>query len=314
MDTINLSQFLIVASILACSSVIQGTVGFAAGLFGIPLLMLVGVDLPKAIMIMLIAATVQNALGAYRLRRTIDYPKTVLPTVLRLITVPVGAYLLLHTQTSVNPDRVKQIVGVVLLLVIGIDSLWQIKPRESLHVGWGYLAFSLSGLMAGFCGMGGPPLVVWVNSHEWPAVKARAFLFFVFLTGMLPHIVALFLIFGGRLWAGVLLGLLALPIVLAATSFGLWLGNMLSRQRLRRLTYLLLGLIAIAAIVGPYFKAAPREDMVRAHGAGGPRIGQRRTARCQRAEISHDSHAGSVQYEKSALASRVKIRQLDLDQ
>ena len=56
-----MAAYLIVFAILLFSSVIQGAVGFAGGLFSIPLLMLGGSTLPEAVSINMIAATVQNA-------------------------------------------------------------------------------------------------------------------------------------------------------------------------------------------------------------------------------------------------------------
>jgi hypothetical protein len=43
------------------------------------------------------------------------------------------------------------------------------------------IAFAAAALgLAGICGMGGPPLVLWAMAHDWPADKVRAFLFACF--------------------------------------------------------------------------------------------------------------------------------------
>ena len=62
MLALHLTQYLLVSLILFASSVVQGAVGFASGLFGIPLLMLTGISLPDAVAISLVAAAVQNCM------------------------------------------------------------------------------------------------------------------------------------------------------------------------------------------------------------------------------------------------------------
>ena len=95
-------------------------------------------------------------------------------------------------------------------------------------------------------------MVFWVIAHRWPPRKSRGFLFFVFLTGIPPHLGALLAIYGSDLLAGVAYGLLTLPVVLIGTFVGLQLGNKLSRDRLRRCSYAVLTLVAITAITEPF--------------------------------------------------------------
>jgi len=76
------------------------------------------------------------------------------------------------------------VIGGILCLLVAIQYLWRQHPVKAMHWGWGGLAFIGSGLLAGLCGMGGPPLVIWSMAHDWPAEKTRGFLFAVFATSI----------------------------------------------------------------------------------------------------------------------------------
>ena len=244
-------QFLQVSAILFFSSVIQGTVGFASGLFAIPLLLMAGMGLPESVMINLMASLVQSTTGAYQLRRKIDPRRTIRPIVIRLLTMPIGIYAMERTE-SWRQSQVTQIIGIVLLATVLLQWAWRVKPRARLHWGWDYLAFSTSGFMAGFCGMGGPPMVLWVMAHNWPMNRARALLYFLFVTGMPPQAFIMWLMFGNKILGAMLLGLAALPALLAGLYLGLWFSRLMSDRVLRRLSWVMLVLIALSAIVMPY--------------------------------------------------------------
>ena len=89
-----LSQYALVSLILFASSVVQGAVGFASGLFGIPLLVLTGIPLPDAVAMGLSASAVQNCIAAWQLRRDIDFRATLRPTLIRFAWLPVGVWAL----------------------------------------------------------------------------------------------------------------------------------------------------------------------------------------------------------------------------
>jgi uncharacterized membrane protein YfcA len=241
-------QLAAVGAILLVSTTIQATVGFAAGLFGIPLLMLVGRSLPEAVLINLIASLVQSGWGAYELRRKIAWRRTVKPVAIRLLAMPAGIYTMGLVDSS-NRIQATRMIGLVLLAIVVSQWLWRIEPRERLHPAWGCLAFSASGFMAGFCGMGGPALVLWLVSHRWSAAKSRAFMFSVFAAGMLPQGAMLLWSFGSQLYDALVLGIVGIVPVLVGTAIGMRLGRGLPKTRLVRMAYGLLVLLAVSAIV-----------------------------------------------------------------
>ena len=69
----SLEQYLIVSVVLFLSSIVLGAVGFAAGLFGIPLLVIAGISFPDAVAMSLVAAAPQNLIPCWQLRREIDF-------------------------------------------------------------------------------------------------------------------------------------------------------------------------------------------------------------------------------------------------
>jgi len=245
------SQYATVCLILFASSVVQGAVGFAAGLFGIPLLMLSGASFPDAVAISLVAAAPQNIIPAWQLRREIDFRRALRPMLIRYAWLPVGVFALFLVGQA-RKEMASQIVGIIVLAIVTVQRAWRAQPQERLHPAWEWLAFGLGGFLLGFCGMGGPPMVLWVLAHDWPMNRARGFLFFIFATGLVPQGLLLWLFFGTEVLDAMLLGAATLPAVLLGLWFGLYLSRLVPDRVLRDLSVAILALIAISAIVSPY--------------------------------------------------------------
>src|SRR5258705_4900215 len=96
------SQYAAVSLILFASSVVQGAVGFAAGLFGIPLLMISGVSFPDAVAISLVAAAPQNIIPAWQHPRQIDFRRALRPILIRLALLTLGLIALLLIRQERN--------------------------------------------------------------------------------------------------------------------------------------------------------------------------------------------------------------------
>ena len=247
---LSVSQYFLIGIILLAGSTLQGIVGFASGLFSIPLLLHAGVPLHHAIAINLIASTVQSLLGAWQLNDSIEWRTTVRPIAIRFCALPVGGMLLWLSQ-GWDHSRVKQIIGMILLATIAAQALWRVEPKEKLHDAWEWFAFSLSGIMAGFCGMGGPPMVLWVMAHRWSSAHSRAFLFYLFVGGMLPQAVVLLWLFGWPIVQTFGFALLLTPFTASGALCGIAIGNRLPVARLRWLTFAVLSVIAASAIAWP---------------------------------------------------------------
>lgn len=249
--TFELTQYLLVGLILLASSVVQGAVGFAAGLFGIPLLMLTGISLPGAVAISLVASAVQNITAAWQTRRDLQVRSALRPMLIRFATLPLGVAAL-HYVGNQQKDRASQVVGIVVLAIVVLQWSLKVTPQKSLHAAWEWLAFGIGGFLLGLCGMGGPPMVLWVLAHDWPMQRARAFLYFIFATGIPLQALLMWWVFGREILDAMLLGLLGLPFLLVGILIGLSVGKRIPDQALRQLSLLVLLLIALSAILTPY--------------------------------------------------------------
>ena len=249
-------HYLTVFAILLASSVVQGAVGFAGGLFAIPLLIMLGSTMPEAVSINMVASTVQNALGAWRLRRELDHRPARRPMILRFLTLPLGVWALYVLGDDSNDSRnlASQIVGAIILAILAIQWLFSVPPQDKLHWGWEYVAFSGGGFLLGFCGMGGPMMVLWVMAHRWPYIRAKAFLYYLFATGMIPQAFFLWLFFGDKIFVALGLGLLGTPALVIGMLIGLKIATYLPDHAVRRITIGLLVVIAVSSILMPLLR------------------------------------------------------------
>jgi len=72
-------DLVVIALIMTLGSFLQGALGFASGLVGVPLLVLSGFSLLEATVINFISTIVQNTAGAVQLRAHIDWSEVALP-------------------------------------------------------------------------------------------------------------------------------------------------------------------------------------------------------------------------------------------
>ena len=156
---------------------------------------------------------------------------------------------LLKTLVSRDADQVRLVIGGILCALVAVQLLWPPSPVESMYWIWAGIAFITSGLLAGVCGMGGPPLVLWSMAHDWPARKTRGFLFAVFATSIPVQLVLLSVTFGTSILWYAALGVALVPLVYVAAAVGLPIGNRLGRKRLRYLAYILLLAIGVSTML-----------------------------------------------------------------
>jgi uncharacterized protein len=244
------NEFATVAVIMTIGSVLQGAVGFASGLMGVPLLVLCGFSLIEATVINFISTAVQNFTGAVQLWSHIEPQEVAWPALLRCVGLPLGTLALAATP-GLDQDLVKQIIGAVLLGSVVLLVSLRVTPRDRLGAGWVGLTFISSGFLMGFASIGGAPMVMYVNSLTWSAAKSRAFLFFCSAAIMPLMAAALIWQFGGLLLRPALMAVSVLPPCLLGLWLGLALGARLDKVRFRRLTYALLLVVALAAILSP---------------------------------------------------------------
>jgi uncharacterized membrane protein YfcA len=214
--------------------------------------LLVGLSLPQAIAVNIVSNLPQNGLAAYRLRHDIHYRDTLGPVILRLISLPIGLWALWQAH-SIDPHQIKRVVGIILIIILVAQWLVQVEPRKKLHPAWTLVAFLSSGFLAGFCSMGGAFIALWVVAHDWSTNRSRGFMFFMFLISLGPQALLLLGVFRNEVSAACGLALAALPVSMTGTWLGLYLGGRLPRVALRRVVHAVLVLIALQAILAPFF-------------------------------------------------------------
>lgn len=221
------------------------------GLLAVPLLIQVGLSPPSAISVLLMGICIQTALGTWQTRKAIPVRDTVWAFIVRAVFIVVGTTVLQFVVTG-SVGLFKLMVGVVLCIIVPVQWLWRFEPKDHLHAAWGWLAFTLSGIMAGIFGMGGPPLVLWVVSQTWPAERIRGFLFCTFFLLCPFQLAALCVAFGPPAIEGIKLGALMIPAVILGSLLGLPIGKRLDPARVRLIAYVLL-LVIGGQMIFSYF-------------------------------------------------------------
>ncbi len=245
---------LIPITLILCAGIfVQSAAGFAAGLLIVPALLWCGYTIPAAQSALLVATIPQNVWGVWSLRADIKPARMVWPGVGRIVTLPIGVWML-HSMESLPTESIRQIVGAVVLAVTLSIVVFKPKPQSHIHPAWAWLAFPISGFLQGLVGMGGPAMVFWVQSHDWDTKQSRGFLFAMYLISIVPALVILHYAFGDRIIGPGLLAAASIPFLWISSVFGLRFGTWLGRDRLRRLTLALLLLMGVSGLAAPWLR------------------------------------------------------------
>ena len=244
-----LLDILAVGAVIGFAALIQSAVGFGFLLFATPLILWIGFPLPVVVMLVSTCSTVQAALGARHLRDVVPWRLTLTATVVRLITVVVGLFLLKRI-VNLDVNYIKLVVGSIVGLIVMVKLLYRPQPVEKVHWGWTGFAFVVSGLLSGICGIGGPPLVLWSLAHNWSTDKTRGFLFAVLATSTPIQIILLGLMFGAELFWNVAIGIAFFPIAYLGYAVGLPIGHRMRKKRHRLIADIILLLVAAGTVLG----------------------------------------------------------------
>jgi len=265
----NLTQILLLVVILFVTSFVQGSIGFAAGLLGIPAMMQIGLELSEAIAVSLISSGLQNVAGLVELRKHVDWSLSKRPLLIRIAALPLGVAALMWLENTVDKPRIQQVVGVLIFIALITQLVARVKPREHLHVVWEWIAFSLGGFLVGFCGMGGPPMMLWVIAHDWSTKKARAFMFSMFISSVVPQAILMWWLFGPTVLWAMLLTLLSAPICYAGSYLGVKAGDVAPKPVMRKIVYVVLFFVAFKGLSSPYFNQSqpPTQSPTEAEGS-----------------------------------------------
>lgn len=211
--TMQLAQAAVIALF---GGIIHGYTGFGGALFMVPLVALIFGPV-EAVALMAIAVFAGSAYLYRAAMRDADWHELVPLGIAVVIATPIGALALL----IIEPEIVKRLMGAVVLLFAGVMLVgWRYRgPRNT---GAGLVAGGCSGLLGGFVGFSGPPLVLYFLSAPAPVETQRANL--VISVAIIVPILLIALAIGGAL-SGSTLG--RSVVVAALYASGAWLGERL---------------------------------------------------------------------------------------
>lgn len=135
---------------IAFGGFLRGFLGFGAALLIVPVLSAILTPERALVIVFLIELPTVMYLMPGALRA--GDPRTVAPIVLAMFfTIPFGVYFLV----SADPEVIKVVISLLVLAMVGLlASGW--KPKTKIRMGTMILAGSLSGLISGAAGVGGP--------------------------------------------------------------------------------------------------------------------------------------------------------------
>ncbi|MCG8482437.1 MAG: sulfite exporter TauE/SafE family protein, partial [Clostridia bacterium] len=138
-------------------AVVQGMSGFGYALTVMLFLPLV-IPLELASLVVSMQNIIASGYSMYKYREHIEYKTAAVPVMASVALTPIGVYILLFSNQAV----LKEILGytiVVLSVITYINNKKTIEVKTTLKNG--IAAGSVSGILGGMFGTGGPPLVIY---------------------------------------------------------------------------------------------------------------------------------------------------------
>ncbi|HIF58747.1 MAG TPA: sulfite exporter TauE/SafE family protein [Pseudomonadales bacterium] len=213
-----------------------GYTGWGGAMVSIPFLTILygPVD---ALVIMMIGAVLITAHLFPAAARQADWKHMTPVLIAMAICVPIGSLLLL----SLEPHLIRRIIG---WLIVGASLLilsgWRYKGPQG--TGASATTGGISGLISGFTGLGGPPLVIYILALNQSAAIQRANIL-VFMALVSIIILASTFVGGGvTLEAGVL-GIMTAPFQLVGGWLGAWLFFKLPAELFKKFSLIALVLL-----------------------------------------------------------------------
>ena len=239
-------NFFILLIVISFSGLIRGFLGFGSGLITIPILSLlyspifaivfnIVIEIPTTIYLTIIGA------------KTCRFKEISPMFFSTILTIPIGIIFLL----AINEQIIKIIMSVlVIFFVILIASGWRLKSTITTYV----LIFTgtISGLMEGVTGMGGPPVVTVLLSkgHNNDVTRGNTLIMFTAIVISAVLSMYYFNLFSKTL---ILTGIITSPLYLLASFLGSQFYNLSGNKYYRNISLLLLGLIGFATLLGAFF-------------------------------------------------------------
>lgn len=244
----------VTTAILMFSVALQSVLGFGLGMVSIPLLLCQGLPLSHAVFLGLSVSLFSSLVAWRRMGDDLPWRESVTASAYRLLGIIPGLGLAAATA-GLSAAALKGLIGAA----VGLGVLAQagkmlgggrtVAPGTPPSARLAPAAFLCSGLLTGWLGMGGPPLIFWQLSGRADSRHTRGFLFGVYVL-TLPVQLAL------MLWAdpeGIAslfpLLLLNAPLTWWVGEKALAVGDRLSVGRLQWASLVFLALLSLRSLV-----------------------------------------------------------------
>ncbi|QZD90923.1 sulfite exporter TauE/SafE family protein [Qipengyuania aurantiaca] len=235
----------IVAALLAAfgSAFVRGLTGFGMAILLVPVLALALTPVDAVLLTNFLSVFI----GVSEIRRLLRGAEKSAWAIIALVavTTPVGLYLLSLTSPAIA-RVVIALIALSAFLAILLPRLKALEHHPATTGGVGVL----SGLMTGYAGMPGPPVVPYYVGRDIPRETAKASMLLIFTCASTTGL-ASGTILGLLDWRLALLALLLFPAVL----LGNWLGNKASGSIEDRTWRICVGVVLGGAALAALWKA-----------------------------------------------------------
>ena len=111
-------QFIAIGVVTGLAAFVYSVVGFGSALVAVPLLLLLGLRVEQALVISTVVIATQGISAIRQIRRDVDW-RTLGPLLLLAVGAMGVGVLLLIALTDLPRDRVRQVVGAIVLVATG---------------------------------------------------------------------------------------------------------------------------------------------------------------------------------------------------
>ncbi len=235
----------IIAALVAAfgSAFVRGLTGFGMAILLVPILALALTPVHAV----LLANFLSVFIGLSEIRRLVRNAERSAWIIIGFVavTTPVGFYLL-----SVTTPAIARVVIALIALTAFFAILLPRRGAVDHHMATTGGVGALSGLMTGYAGMPGPPVVPYYVGRDIPREVAKASMMLIFTFAPVFGL-ATAAVVGVMDWSLALLAALLFPLIL----FGNWLGNRVSGRIEDRTWRICVGAVLGGAALAALWKA-----------------------------------------------------------
>ena len=236
-------NYLLITLVVIFSGFLRGFIGFGSGLLMIPILSYfyspvfamvfnIVIEIPATIYLTFVGIKKANLKEITPMMATM------------MLTIPFGTIFLV----SVDEQIIKTLMSILLIFfVILIGSGWRIKSTITKYVL--VLGGTISGLMQGATGMGGPPYVTVLLSKNDSDEVARANIL-VITSGLVISAIMSLYYFGLFTKDILFTGAITAPVYVFATYIGTRFFNFSGNKHYRNSSLVALGIVGVATLIG----------------------------------------------------------------